>query len=154
MNCKLWIVNCKQITVHYSARIMNSKLWTVIQLHSAVKQTEFPLPDVEGTTLRRSIDQWHVFGPFPYALKKYTHIVRRYLTPQNHCRGLVRANSVCVYTEFVPILAHTMFFFFGGGVWGGGGASDHTCCPKSLLFSRRLYEYFIICKWNCMSTFI
>ena len=36
MNCKLWIVNCKQITVHYSARIMNSELWTLIQLHSAV----------------------------------------------------------------------------------------------------------------------
>ena len=35
MNCKLWIVNCKQITVHYSARIMNSELWTLIQLHSA-----------------------------------------------------------------------------------------------------------------------
>ena len=35
MNCKLWIVNCKQITVHYSARIMNSELWTLIQLFSA-----------------------------------------------------------------------------------------------------------------------
>ena len=36
MNCKLWIVNCKQITVHYSARIMNSELWTLIQLHSTL----------------------------------------------------------------------------------------------------------------------
>ena len=36
MNCKLWIVNCEQITVHYSARIMNSELWTLIQLHSAI----------------------------------------------------------------------------------------------------------------------
>ena len=36
MNCKLWIVNCKLITVHYSARIMNSELWTLIQLHSAI----------------------------------------------------------------------------------------------------------------------
>ena len=35
MNCKLWIVNCKRITVHYSARIMNSELWTLIQLYSA-----------------------------------------------------------------------------------------------------------------------
>ena len=35
MNCKLWKVNCKQITVHYSARIMNNELWTLIQLHSA-----------------------------------------------------------------------------------------------------------------------
>ena len=35
MNCKLWIVNCKQITVHYSVRIMRSELWILIHLPNA-----------------------------------------------------------------------------------------------------------------------
>ena len=37
MNCKLWIMNCKQITIYYSVRIMNSELWTLIQLPSTVR---------------------------------------------------------------------------------------------------------------------
>ena len=58
MNCKLWIVNCKQITVHYSARIMNSELWTLIQLHSAKSTIRFVTYFSWEDGVAQSVEHW------------------------------------------------------------------------------------------------
>ena len=91
MNCKLWIVNCKQITVHYSARIMNSELWTLIQLPSAVLITNI----VSTITVFEHKTFWIILTYFNDSLQAalvwiFTDQVnfaplRNFLWPIGHC---------------------------------------------------------------------
>ena len=70
MNCKLWIVNCKQITVLYSARIMNSELWTLIQLHSAT---------ITGTDVAGSAN---ILKSLTLAVSQMTRIIHSIFIPR------------------------------------------------------------------------